>query len=150
MISVDPGINGAIIIWDGFDSFTIRDMPTMQVGSKRIVDYQQLANMIGCHDMVVVEKVGASPRGGTASMFNFGMSYGIILGAAAGCGAEVITVTPQMWKGYHGLLKKPKDAARLMAIKLYPQAKEELKLKKYVDRADAILIGDYYLKRGAI
>ena len=150
MISVDPGINGAIIIWNSFDSFTIRDMPTMQVGSKRIVDYQQVANMIGCHDTVVVEKVGASPRGGSSSMFNFGVSYGIILGAAAGCGAEVVTVTPQRWKGYHGLLKLVKDMARIKAIKLYPQAAEQLKLKKHIDRADAILIGDYYLKRGAL
>lgn len=148
MISVDPGINGAIIIWEGFEEFTIRDMPTMQVGSKRIIDYYQLCRLLRGHDTVVVEKVGASPRGGTASMFNFGMSYGIILGVAAGCRAEVVTVTPQQWKGYHGLLKLVKDMARIKAIKLYPQAAKELKLKKHVDRADAILIGDWYLNRG--
>lgn len=147
MISVDPGINGAIIIWDSFDSFIIRDMPTMQVGSKRIVDYHQLSRLIGEHDTVVVEQVGASPRGGASSMFNFGMSFGIILGVAAGRGAEVVTVTPQQWKGYHGLLKLVKDMARIKAIKLYPQAKDKLRLKKHVDRADAILIGDWYLKR---
>jgi len=148
ILAVDPGVNGALVFIEFNKPVFIYDMPTMKVGSKTKVDVVGLAQIIGKHgaDAIVVEQVGASPMMGTSSAFGFGYSFGSVLGVSAGCGIECHTITPQRWKTYHGLIKKPKDASRVRVVEMFPDISEQFKLKKHVDRADALLLGLAWLR----
>jgi crossover junction endodeoxyribonuclease RuvC len=123
-------------------------MPTFEIKGKRRVDVLELTEILHRIDAqpVVLEQVHSSPRMGVSSSYNFGRTYGQIEGVAAGLSLRLDYVTPQAWKTYHGLIGKPKDAARVKAIELFPQFKTELKRKKDCDRADALLIGNYFLR----
>lgn len=98
---------------------------------------------------VVIEKVGAMPGQGVSSMFTFGAAYGVCIGAVCGYGAPLAYVTPVSWKRHFRLTGKPKDAARELAIRLYPNAVEFLKRKKDHGLADAILLARYALDMDA-
>ena len=147
IMSCDPGKSGAIIEFISGIPQRVYDMPVMKAGSKNIVDYNEVAKLFNSFKpgVVVVEQVGASPRAGVASMFGFGMSFGILLAAGAGCGAQVVTITPNKWKAATGLLKKPKEASLGRAIELYPEQADWFKRKMDIDRADCILIGHTYI-----
>lgn len=72
-------------------------------------------------DFIVMEKVGARPREGVSSTFNFGYAAGVIEGVCVGLGLEVVMVTPQVWKGE--LLfpsKAPKGYSRHIACMVAP------------------------------
>jgi hypothetical protein len=152
--SVDPGITGAIAILsynEALESVYITDvfdMPTAKLFSKTVVDLEEVCRILRLYRIskVVVEQVGASPRMGTSSAFNFGAAFMGVIGVAAGTGLPVTTISPTKWKTYQGLLKKPKDAARLKVIKMFPERKKFFKFKKDVDKADAVLIGTTYLE----
>ena len=141
--SIDIGIGGAIAVIHKQTPLRFHDMPTQKVGSKTLVCPDKLAAILQKENpgVVVAEQVGASPLQGVSSSFNFGFSFGIVQGVCAGLMIPCYTMTPQKWKTYHGLTGKPKDAARLKALLLYPHLSKELKRKKDVDRADAALMG---------
>ena len=159
IIGIDPGITGAISFFDDDGEFLGgKDMPTKPLGKKRQVDASELYEVImqcwlgetgpGPNPVAYLEKVHAMPGQGVTSMFNFGMGYGAIQGVLAAAGIQVKLVTPQAWKKHHGLIRKDKDSARLLAQQLYPQA--SLARKKDIGRADAMLIGDYGVQQQRI
>ena len=143
--SVDPGLTGAgAFIVDGTPE-NVFDMP--QTGGK-LVDFVKLTEIIiSCApDVGVIEQVHASPGAGVSGMFYFGANFGGPIGIFAGLGIPLHQITPQKWKTIHGLIGKPKDAARLLAIKKFPEWKDTFKLKKSVDKCDALLMGLAWLK----
>lgn len=145
-ISVDPGVNGAIAVLDPWGKCqVVYDMPTYFTGTKkqREVDGVELKRMLTKYntDEIVLEKVHSMPQQGVASTFNFGINYGIVKGVIHAIGRDIILVTPQAWKKHFSLLKTEKDEARLLAIKLFPDA--PLSRKKDVDRADALLMASW-------
>ena len=44
--------------------------------------------------------------------------------------------------------REKKDKARLFAIELFPQAAKDLRLKKHNDRAEALLLTEWYIRYG--
>lgn len=54
---------------------------------------------------VFLEKVHAFPGQGATSTFNFGMSYGLVFGAAEVLGVELVLVSPQRWQA--SILERP-------------------------------------------
>ena len=73
------------------------------------------------------------------------LNFGAIIGAAASFDRRLIM--PAKWKAFVGLVGRPKQASVNKVLDLYPEADKFLsKTKNKVDRADAILIGHYYLK----
>ena len=97
-VGIDPGkaggyayiIDGApkALPWD--DTYFIQDM-------------QCLVNVRDDGIVAAVEKVGAMPGNGSVSMFNFGQSYGFILGALRALGIPFQIVPPRKWKAEFGL-----------------------------------------------
>lgn len=82
---------------------------------------------------------------GAVSIFSFGDSFGTIrgvLGAWMGR-TQIYRVTAPVWKKAFGLTGQDKDAARLMAIEMFPNSAEALTRKKDIGRADAIMIAAY-------
>jgi len=90
--------------------------------------------------LCVVERVGAMPGQGVASTFRFGRGAGVVDGVLGALGAPFQYVAPGVWKRHFGLLKKPKDASRLMALERFPNCANELKRKRDHGRAEALLI----------
>jgi len=148
IIGIDPGISGAIAFFDNFGKLiSVHDFPLIKEGSHNHINAHALSLMIKRKVLIPqlavakVESVHSMPGQGVASTFKFGRSYGTILGVLGTLGVTVELITPQKWKKKHGLVKKDKDASRILAAELYPLA--PLDRKKDHGRADAILIGLY-------
>lgn len=148
-IGIDPGLDGAIaLLCDDNTYLDVFDMPCMALSkTKRQVNAAEVANIFRQWGadynlrQAVLEKVGAMPKQGVSSSFNFGHSYGIIKGVLHALLIPYVLITPQQWKKRAGLIGADKDMARTKAIQLYPQA--PLSRKKDIGRADAILIARY-------
>jgi crossover junction endodeoxyribonuclease RuvC len=159
VIGIDPGINGAIAIFEDGQLDTILDMPTLKIASGktmkshisaiglvRILETWTLVSDGQAH--IVIEKVGAMPGQGVTSMFNFGRSAGIIEGVVAALQRPYTYVTPATWTKAVGRAAG-KDASRMRAMELFPSKAELFKRAKDDGRADAALIAYWYITKNA-
>ena len=53
-------------------------------------------------------------------------------------------VRPAKWKKYYGLIKTEKDASRTKVIEIFPYISSKLSKKKDSNKADAILIANFF------
>ena len=138
-------------VFDGDDLIAVVDMPTHELSrngkAKRQIAASTLAGIFTQHDPrhVIVEKVSAMPGQGVTSMFSFGRSLGIIEGIVAAYDIPVTYVTPGVWTKGIGR-GAGKDASRARACELYPSHQKSFSRVKDDGRADAVLIGAWYLK----
>ncbi len=146
IISVDPGLTGAIGFLLNGVFLAVEDMPvvTKGVGSvKSEVSPAGMKTLIrerlipGGHPVAVIEKVGAMPGQGVSSVFSLGDSYGAARAVLATGGFELTQVAPVTWKK-HFKLGADKELSRALAQRLFPTA--PLHLKKHDGRAEALLI----------
>ena len=151
VMSIDPGLSGAIAVFIDDVLIDVVDMPTHELTrngkAKRQVAASDLAGIFTQHDPrhVIVEKVSAMPGQGVTSMFSFGRSLGIIEGIVAAYDIPVTYVTPGVWTKGIGR-GAGKDASRARACELYPSHQKSFARVKDDGRADAVLIGAWYLK----
>ncbi len=89
---------------------------------------------------VAIEHVHSMPKQGVVATFTFGKAYGTILGYFAANGHRITHVAPTEWKKTFALNGKDKDAARALAIELWPGQAQLFARKKDIGRADAALI----------
>lgn len=144
--AIDPGaVHAAIAVFHGATPVFVDDIRTVN----GMLDAAAFA--LALSDMkvsqMVVENVHALPLQGLSSTFKFGMGVGIIHGVAGALGLPLTLVVPTQWKSFHGLLSKDKEAARALAIRKWPEHDKHLDRKKDADRAEALLIGDWYYVR---
>lgn len=110
-IGIDPGKKGGIAIIAG--------------GNNEVYPYTDdtlklvAANASKTNALCFVEKVSAMPKQGVTSMFNFGKSYGYILGVLEANGIPYQTVSPQRWKRHFGL-DNDKRKSIVTAKRLFP------------------------------
>ena len=147
IIGIDPGATGAIALLDGEQALRVDDLPTTTTGRSRSVCGALLADLVrdymdqaGNRPTAVLERVAARPGQGVSSMFAFGRSYGVVEGVVGALGLPLRRVTPQQWKRDARLIGKPKDAARSLAVELFPEIAHRLTRVKDSGRADALLI----------
>ena len=119
--------------------------------NKRQVNGAQIYNEIlkrvngGQKDVrVIIEQVSAMPGQGVTSMFNFGQSFGILKGICSAMQLPMYFVRPAKWKKYFSLINSEKDASRTKAIEMFPYFSSQLSKKKDSNKADAILIANFY------
>ena len=153
-IGIDPGISGAICFMENSKIIEVIDMPSMAEGkkNKKQVNGSQVFNEITKHIKdkesnevkVVIEHVSAMPGQGVTSMFNFGQSFGILKGLCSAMQLPVYFVRPAKWKKYFNLIKTEKEASRTKAIEIFPQISFKLSKKKDNNKADAILLANFY------
>ena len=152
-IGVDVGLNGAIALLRPDNTLSIVDMPTgeVKVGNKmrpkrRIIPEllaTSIEGMVGnCHVVAMVEKVSAMPGQGSVSMFQFGTSYGLVLGVLAALQIETHQVSPVTWKK-HFRLTSSKDASRMKACSMFPAQAALFARVKDDGRAEAALLAVY-------
>lgn len=141
---IDPGsINGALGAIDSqgayIEAFNIehQDKHILALVFKSrilsIVDPKEGAE-------ICMEQVHSMPGQGVSSTFQFGRAVGVISAVCELTRYPVHLVTPQKWKK-HFHLTADKDEALDMARYLWPEAK--LKLKKDINKAEALLIAEY-------
>ena len=155
IIGIDPGISGSICFLKDGRILDVVEMPTMTEGkkNKKQVNGSQIYNeikdrteKIDKNDIkVVIEQVSAMPGQGVTSMFNFGQSFGILKGICSAMQLPMYFVRPAKWKKYFNLINSEKDASRTKAIELFPSFSNDMAKKKDANKADAILIGRYFL-----
>ena len=154
IIGIDPGISGSICFFEDNKIIDVVEMPTMAEGkkNKRQVNGSQIYNEISKRInkseknsiRVVIEQVSAMPGQGVTSMFNFGQSFGMIKGICSAMQLPMFFVRPAKWKKYFNLINSQKDASRTKAIEIFPYFSTNLSKKKDSNKADAILIANYY------
>lgn len=145
VLGIDPGLSGAFVVLDGKEVIEWGLMPTMVEGSNNRVNGAALASLWRFLniDIAYMEQIGARPGQGVTSMFTFGHAAGTVRGVLGALEIPVRMVTPQAWKKHVGLLNKDKDAARSLAIQLWPQWRELDKKGHGQALADAALIALY-------
>ena len=154
VIGIDPGISGSICFFQDGKINDVVEMPTMIEGkkNKKQVNGSQIFNEISFRikkidkkDIkVVIEQVSAMPGQGVTSMFNFGQSFGILKGICSAMQLPMYFVRPAKWKKYFNLINSEKDASRARAIEIFPYFSSQLSRKKDSNKADAILIANFY------
>lgn len=145
---VDPGLSGAIAVLGDGEYLDCLDMPTVGRGRKvrQWIDTHALAGWIrevravhaGAVSEAVIEEVQNRPGEAGRAGFRFGCSVGCVDGVLGGVGMPFRYVRPQVWKEAMGLIGTEKDAARVMAADLFPDA--PLSRKRDQGRADALLM----------
>ena len=154
IIGIDPGISGAICFFQNGEISDVIDMPCMADGkkNKRQINSQQVFNEVSeriinipkKEIIVVIEQVSAMPGQGVTSMFNFGQSFGVLKGICSAMQLSMYFVRPAKWKKYYGLIKTEKDASRTKVIEIFPYISNKLSKKKDSNKADAILIANFF------
>jgi len=158
VIGIDPGISGAIAIFEDGRLDTIHDMPTLKIASGKTMKSHisaigltrilETSTLVHGSVHIVIEKVGAMPGQGVTSMFNFGRSAGIIEGVVAALQRPYTYVTPATWTKAVGRAAG-KDASRMRAMELFPSKADLFKRAKDDGRADAALIAYWYMTKNA-
>jgi crossover junction endodeoxyribonuclease RuvC len=154
-LGIDPGAGGAVAAYvprsEGHDEVLhVVDMPTfvIQRGKREVrhVDPAGLARImaeqVGPRTYACVEKVGAMPGQGVASMFAFGRAAGVIEGVLAGLQLRYDLVSPQVWQRAMRVVGG-KDGARQRASQLFPRHAGLFARAKDDGRADAALLAYY-------
>ena len=154
IIGIDPGVSGSICFFKDGQILDVIEMPTMNEGkkNKKQVNGSQIYNEIVkridkdvvSNTRVVIEHVTAMPGQGVTSMFNFGQSFGILKGICSAMQLPMYFVRPAKWKKYFNLINSEKDASRTRAIEIFPHFSSQLSKKKDSNKADAILIANFY------
>lgn len=145
ILGVDPGLSGAVALLTSLGELSVIDVPTLEIarnGSRRReIDTAQLVTVIRelTPSHAVIERVGAMPGQGVASMFSFGRSLGQIEGILASLNVPVTHVAPAVWKRALSV-PRGKDAARLRASQLLPAYAERWRGARDDGRAEASLI----------
>ena len=140
--AIDPGsVHAAVAVFHDGTPVFVDDLRTVN----GMLDATAFAHALS--DMkvsrVVVENVHSMPKQGLSSTFKFGVGVGIIHGVAGALRLPLTLVGPRQWKSYHSLISE-KEAARQLAIRKWPEHNHRLDRKKDADRAEALLIGDWY------
>lgn len=148
VLGIDPGLTGALCWLRGGVPYQIVDMPTMKTGSKgkHEVDHLEVARLIDAHptDITVVEHVTASTQMGVTSSFNFGLSLGIVLGAATNSLSKLYYPRPAVWKRKLKFRAgATKDDSREMCRRTWPELAGWWGRVHDDGRADAALLGLY-------
>jgi len=139
-IGIDPGGSGGLCCL-GPDYFELSAMPETE---RDVWDW--FAWYADRKDtFAFIEKVHSMPGNGVASMFKFGMNYGMLRLALIAAKIPFEEITPQHWqkemkiqpKGKNESSTSHKNKLKGKAQQLFPKAKLTLKT------ADALLIAEY-------
>jgi crossover junction endodeoxyribonuclease RuvC len=148
VLGVDPGIHGglAIVSIDANGAapqlIDCIDIPVTGVGAKERVDVLAICTWITQHapQHAFIERAQAMPKQGASSSFKYGRAVGAIKVVIACCAIPLTIVEPSIWKKFHRLPGKDKEAGRQRALQLFPSAHALLARKKDHGRAEAALI----------
>lgn len=104
IIGVDPGLRGALALYDG-ETLVVHDMPVLAnvvSGKKRsAIDGYSIARILdnaGHIKVAWIEKVGAMPHDGSVQAFAFGAALGEIVGLLKAHFIPIEMIAPVKWR----------------------------------------------------
>lgn len=144
VIGIDPGISGALGVYDTTGASDVIDLPTIGEGPSEMLDAKIILRqiLVWCPDLIICERAQSMPDNGAASSFKFGKGYGQILGAMQISAIPWTLVSPVVWKKFFRL-SKDKEQSRSLALQKFPDLHEKMKFKYTHQRAEALLIAMY-------
>lgn len=147
-VGIDPGLDGAIVAFDGARLVEVHDMPTLQAGRRRTIQPRLVADIVAeiAPARAAIEQVGTRPGEGAVGAFSFGRGLGILDGVMAALGVPVEFLTPPTWRR---LCRVPggKDGSRARACQLWPEHAHLFARKRDAGRAEAALIAHALMLR---
>lgn len=162
VIGIDPGLTGACaFINTRTNAAAVFDLPTMELPGngmiRRKIDGLALAQLLRIHAPLdedaaaFLEQVGVmgGPKGKTNALQIQGSlcrTLGAIEAVLECFRRPPTMVQPQVWKRSYGLAAD-KELARAKAGALYPALAADLKRVKDHNRAEAVLIAHYGVRR---
>jgi len=148
-IGVDPGLNGALAAIGGEHEPQVHDCPTLQSGTGTRREYD-VGGMRDLLDMLIANvNIGRVVVEIPAPIPKFGVMTARSLGEALGIWRALLVdvphvfVSPSVWKKDMGLAGKGKQGAVALALREFPSLAEDLRLKRHVDRAEAVLLAEW-------
>jgi crossover junction endodeoxyribonuclease RuvC len=142
IVGIDPGVTGALAI---FNAGTLHQVVDMPVEASR-ANGAEIAYILLSHgkpDVVYLEWTQPMPKNGSIASYSLGLNSGIVIGVVQALGISLERVRPQAWKSAMGLSRKPKAASRGMATELFPHFADQFRRVKDDGRAEAALIARY-------
>jgi len=147
ILGCDPGIHGALALVDIVDGappwlIDVPDVPVIGTGAKERVNTMLVRDWLAHHtpDHALIERAGSMPKQGVASTFKYARAVGSLETVVACSDIPYSIIEPAVWKKFHHLPGKDKEAARQRALQLFPAAHAFFSLKKHHQRAEAALI----------
>lgn len=149
LLAVDPGLDNAFAVlrFDGSLEL-VSEFPAVGEKSDKRLVLGGLPDLINQFNIkhAVVENVGSMPKQGIASSFRFGRAAGAIEGALAAARIPLDLVRPPVWKRYFGT-DASGNAMRELAVRQWPKHTERFKLVKHHNRAEAALLGLWWVRK---
>jgi hypothetical protein len=149
IIGVDAGLSGALALLEVANNDTtlvdVIDVPIVGSGAKQSVDPILLQQWLLNHGPrhAFLERAQVMPRQGSSSGFKYGRACGSLETTLAICAIPIVVVEPGKWKRHFHLPGGDKEAARLLAIRLYPGEHRFFARRRDHNRAESVLIGLY-------
>jgi crossover junction endodeoxyribonuclease RuvC len=150
---IDTGIHGGLAVVAVENGAAPRlveaiDVPVIGANAKERVDAIAIREWISKYDVqhAFIERAQAMPGQGRSSTFKYARPIGAIEAAIALSGIPVTIVEPSVWKRFHKLPGKEKEASRQRAVEIFPASHALLARRKDHGRAEASLIALYGAK----
>lgn len=123
VLGIDPGLDGAISMWDGKGLVVYRIPAIKAQGRGREVQWEVLNLAWHEHfweaDHAFIERVMSRHGEGVSSAFKFGFVAGGLRGMIAAKQIPCTQVTPGVWKKWYGIQASKSGAVR-RACELFP------------------------------
>jgi crossover junction endodeoxyribonuclease RuvC len=149
VLAVDPGLaNGLAVLNLHADLLFATEIEPIGEGARKRLPLASLVDLIEQYGVThaVVEDVSAMPKQGISSSFRFGRATGSFEGVLSALKVPTTFIRPAVWKKSLGV-SATKEGARCLAIQRWPAAAYFFPLKKNHNRAEAALLGAYYVER---
>jgi len=143
IISIDPGINGGIAIFEKetknlvlFQKNTIKE-----INKKNTYDLEGFYEIFSKYSpsQLVTEAVHSMPGEGSSSSYNFGRSSGQIEGLCCGMKIPFTSITPQRWKKhFNNLINSDMETLKKEQKESDAKLKELKKIKIKKERSEKV------------
>ena len=147
ILGIDPGIHGALALVEIVDGaapqlVNVLDVPVIGAGAKERVNTMLVRDWLAHHtpDHALIERAGSMPKQGVASTFKYARAVGSLETVVACSDIPYSIIEPAVWKKFHHLPGKDKEAARQRALPLFPSAHALFARKMDHQRAEPALI----------
>ena len=155
LISVDPGIKGALAFFGPGASVSVHDMPTRaKPGNTKIrneIDPKALQVLLRLRvpadekGLVVMENLNTFAGGSVQTMGSLEATKAVICTVCELSGFDMAFVSPREWQRFFGIKATRSETTKQQSLRLARQlfGNDYCPLQKHDGRADSLLIGRY-------
>ena len=155
LISIDPGIKGALAFFGPSGAVTVDDMPTRTKSTagkiKNEIDPRRLQALLRHRvpadekGLVVMENLNTFAGGSVQTMGSLEATKAVICTVCELSGFDMAFVSPREWQRFFGIKATPSETTKQQSLRLARSlfGMEHCPLQKHDGRADALLIGRY-------